>query len=110
MNVPKRLIKKYPNRRLYDTECSCYITLADVKTLVLQHVPLRVIDTRTQEDVTNNTLLQIIMELEQQGAPLFTTTMLQRFIHVYGSGLQKELMDFLEKSIQSYHPQTIYEH
>ncbi len=110
MDAPKRLIKKYPNRRLYDTECSCYITLADVKTLVLQKIPLRVIDTRTQEDVTNNTLLQIIMELEQQGAPLFNTTILQRFIHIYGSSLQKEMMDLLEKSIQSLRTQPTYEH
>jgi polyhydroxyalkanoate synthesis repressor PhaR len=94
----KRIIKKYPNRRLYDTELSRYITFEDVKDLVLRHIPFQVIDAKTQEDLTNNALLQIVLELEQKGAPIFTSSMLEQLICFYGNDFQKTFSDFLEKS------------
>jgi polyhydroxyalkanoate synthesis repressor PhaR len=96
--MPIRVIKKYPNRRLYDTERSSYITFEDVKELILRHVPLKVIDAKTQEDLTNNILLQIVMDLEQKGAPVFTTTILEQMIRFYGNDLQKTFSDFLAQS------------
>jgi len=105
MTATKRIIKKYPNRRLYDTEISRYITLEDVKKLVMCNTSFQVLDARTQEDLTNNTLLQIIMELEQQGAPIFTTAMLQQFIRFYGQNFQNLFSDFLEKSMQVFKDQ-----
>jgi len=100
-----RLIKKYPNRRLYDTERSCYITFEDVRELVLKHVPIKVIDAKTQEDLTNNILLQIVMELEQKGAPVFTTAMLEQMIRFYGNDFQKTFGDFLEQSFSVFKDQ-----
>ncbi len=100
-----RLIKKYPNRRLYDTERSSYITFEDVRELVLRHVPLKVVDAKTQEDLTNNILLQIVMELEQKGAPVFTTAMLEQMIRFYGNDFQKTFGDFLEQSFSIFKDQ-----
>jgi polyhydroxyalkanoate synthesis repressor PhaR len=99
MTTAKRIIKKYPNRRLYDTEISSYVTLDDIKKLVLQQIPLQVIDARTQEDLTNSTLLQIITELEQQGIPIFTTAILQQIILFYGNSMQNMASRFLEQSL-----------
>ena len=78
MTIEKRVIKKYPNRRLYDTTESKYITLDDVKKLVLEGVPFLVTDKQTGEDITRNILLQIIIEQEEAGAPVFSTDMLQQ--------------------------------
>lgn len=103
--MERRLIKKYPNRRLYDTERSSYITFEDVRELVLRHVPLKVIDAKTQEDLTNNILLQIVMELEQKGAPVFTTAMLEQMIRFYGNDFQKTFSDFLEQSFSMFKDQ-----
>lgn len=99
MTTAKRIIKKYPNRRLYDTEISSYVTLDDIKKLVLQQIPLQVIDARSQEDLTNSTLLQIITELEQQGIPIFTTAILQQIILFYGNSMQNMASHFLEQSL-----------
>jgi polyhydroxyalkanoate synthesis repressor PhaR len=100
-----RLIKKYPNRRLYDTERSSYITFEDVRELVLRHIPVKVVDAKTQEDLTNNILLQIVMELEQKGAPVFTTAMLEQMIRFYGNDFQKVFGDFLEQSFSVFKDQ-----
>lgn len=94
-----RIIKKYPNRRLYDTEISSYVTLEDLKKLVLERINFQVIDARTQEDLTNGTLLQIITELEQQGAPIFTKAILEHMIRFYGNAMQSTMSRFLEQSI-----------
>ena len=75
-----RLIKKYPNRRLYDTRTSTYITLADVKELVLKHEEFRVVDAKTGDDLTRSILLQIILEEEAGGAPMFTSDLLAQMI------------------------------
>lgn len=94
-----RIIKKYPNRRLYDTEVSSYITLEDVRRLVMDHEEIEVRDARTGEDITRGVLLQIIAEHEEQGQPLFTTTLLTRLIRFYGDALQGFMGGYLEKSL-----------
>ena len=69
----ERLIKKYPNRRLYDTQTSTYVTLVDIKGLVMSGDPFKVIDAKTEDDLTRNILLQIILEEEAGGVPVFST-------------------------------------
>jgi len=96
----ERLIKKYPNRRLYDTEKSCYITLAGVRDLVMSETPFKVIDRQSGEDITRQILLQIIMEQESGGEPLFNTNMLAQFIRNYGEDTQKGFVNYLEQSMQ----------
>jgi len=98
----ERLIKKYPNRRLYDTEESRYITLAEVKDLVMHVVPFRVLDSQSETDITRAILLQIIMEQEAGGNPLFTATMLERFIRFYGDATQAAFTSFLDQSLDLY--------
>ena len=95
----ERLIKKYPNRRLYDTEESRYVTLAEVKDLVTRSIAFRVIDSQNEEDITRAILLQIIMEQESSGQPLFTAAMLERFIRFYGDTTQAAFSSFLEQSL-----------
>ena len=95
----ERLIKKYPNRRLYDTEESRYITLEEVRGLVMRAVPFRVVDSQTETDLTRAILLQIIMEQESGGHPLFTAAMLERFIRFYGDATQAAFSGFLDLSL-----------
>jgi polyhydroxyalkanoate synthesis repressor PhaR len=97
-----RLIKKYPNRRLYDTRTSAYITLADVKLLVLENEEFRVIDAKSEEDLTRSILLQIILEEEASGAPLFTSQMLSQIIRFYGHAMQGMMGAYLEKTMQAF--------
>jgi polyhydroxyalkanoate synthesis repressor PhaR len=87
-----RLIKKYPNRRLYDTQTSTYITLADVKQLVLDTEEFHVIDAKTNEDLTRAILLQIILEEEAEGSPMFTAQMLAHIIRFYGNAMQVRIL------------------
>ncbi len=94
-----RIIKKYPNRRLYDMAISSYITLDDIKKLILDHIPFRVLDARSEEDMTNYVLLQIISEQENTHSPIFTTEILQNIIRFYGNPLQKTMSQFLEQSL-----------
>ena len=75
-----RIIKKYPNRRLYDTEISSYVTLEDIRQLVQDGESFEVQDAKTQQDLTRSVLLQIITEREEQGQPLLTTNMLSQLI------------------------------
>ena len=102
MASPPRIIKKYPNRRLYDTETSSYITLVDVKKLVLEHVQFRVEDAKTKEDLTRSILLQIILEEESAGAPMFSSDMLSQMIRFYGNAMQGMMGSYLEKNIQTF--------
>ena len=95
-----RIIKKYPNRRLYDTEDSKYITLDDVKQLVLAGVDFCVKDVKTDEDLTRNILLQIISEQEHDGEPFFSTELLTQIIRSYGDSLQSIAGDYIQKSMQ----------
>ncbi|WP_047249008.1 polyhydroxyalkanoate synthesis repressor PhaR [Chromobacterium subtsugae] len=100
MSVEKRVIKKYPNRRLYDTATSSYITLGDVKQLVLDNVDIQVQDAKTQEDITRGVLLQIILEEENGGMPMFSYEVLTQFIRYYGQAMQGMMGPFLEKNLQ----------
>ena len=97
-----RVIKKYPNRRLYDTATSSYITLADVKKLVLENVEYKVVDAKTNEDLTRAILLQIILDEEAAGAPMFSSDMLSHIIRFYGNAMQGMMRTFLEKNIQTF--------
>ncbi len=95
-----RVIKKYPNRRLYDTSQSSYVTLDDVKQLVLGGEDFQVIDSRSKDDITRGVLLQIISEQESQdGVPLFTNRVLRQLIRFYGDSLQGLMGEYLEKSV-----------
>ena len=94
-----RTIKKYPNRRLYDTELSRYITLSDVRELVLKGVDFRVVAANSDEDLTRSILLQIIIEQESGGEPLFTTEVLSKMIRFYGDTVQGAFTSYLEKSL-----------
>ncbi|MCE2858955.1 MAG: polyhydroxyalkanoate synthesis repressor PhaR [Oxalobacteraceae bacterium] len=98
--VTERLIKKYPNRRLYDTQTSSYITLADVKQLVLGNENFVVIDAKTEEDLTRSILLQIILEEESNGQPMFSSSALSQIIRYYGHTMQGMMGSYLEKNIQ----------
>jgi len=100
-----RLIKKYPNRRLYDTAISSYITLADVKRLVLDGVAFHVVDAKTQDDLTRTILLQIISEEEEGGEPIFSTELLAQIIRSYGGNMQTLLTSYLEKSMDMWSDQ-----
>jgi polyhydroxyalkanoate synthesis repressor PhaR len=97
-----RLIKKYPNRRLYDTKTSAYITLGDVKDLVIKFELFKVADAKTGEDLTRSILLQIILEEESAGAPLFTSELLSGFIRFYGSAMQGMLGKYLENNMRTF--------
>ncbi|ANQ84189.1 polyhydroxyalkanoate synthesis repressor PhaR [Azoarcus olearius] len=97
-----RLIKKYPNRRLYDTRTSSYITLADVKELVLGHEEFQVVDAKTNEDLTRSILLQIILEEEAGGAPMFTSDLLAHMIRFYGNAMQGMMGKYLENNIKAF--------
>ena len=83
-----RVLKKYPNRRLYDTQTSGYITLADVRQMVLDNESFVVRDAKTGEDLTRSILLQIILEAETGGMPMFTTPVLAHIIRLYGHTMQ----------------------
>ncbi|XZG69335.1 polyhydroxyalkanoate synthesis repressor PhaR [Chitinibacteraceae bacterium HSL-7] len=100
MSTEKRVIKKYPNRRLYDTATSSYITLVDVKQLVLDGGEIQVLDAKTGEDITRSVLLQIIMEEEAGGAPLFSYDVLTQIIRFYGHAMQGLMGNYLEKNMQ----------
>jgi polyhydroxyalkanoate synthesis repressor PhaR len=102
MSEDTRLIKKYPNRRLYDTATSSYITLADVKKLVLGQTPFKVVDAKSSEDLTRSILLQIILEEESAGAPMFSSDMLSQIIRFYGNAMQGMMGTYLEKNIQTF--------
>ncbi len=102
MSAQVRTIKKYPNRRLYDTETSSYITLADVKKLVLENIDFKVEDAKTKDDLTRAILLQIILEEETAGAPMFTSDSLSQIIRFYGNAMQGMMGGYLEKNIQTF--------
>lgn len=102
MSETSRLIKKYPNRRLYDTQTSTYITLADVKQLVLAQEDFQVVDAKSSEDLTRAILLQIILEEEAGGVPMFTSQMLSQIIRFYGNAMQGMMGQYLEKNIQAF--------
>ncbi|MBX3688818.1 polyhydroxyalkanoate synthesis repressor PhaR [Dokdonella sp.] len=95
-----RIIKKYPNRRLYDTEISSYITLEEIRQLVLDNEEFEVRDAKTGEDLTRSVLLQIISEYEDRGQPMFTSKLLSQIIRFYGDSMQGFMGAYLERSLQ----------
>ncbi len=97
----RRVIKKYPNRRLYDTNSSVYITLSDVRQLVMDCEPFVVVDAKTGEDLTRSMLLQIILEQEANGSPMFTAPVLSNIIRFYGHTMQGFMGGYLEKNMQT---------
>ncbi len=97
-----RVLKKYPNRRLYDTRTSSYITLADVKQMVLDRENFEVRDAKTGDEITRSILLQIILEEETGGMPMFTTQMLAQMIRFYGHAMQGMMGSYLEKNLQTF--------
>jgi polyhydroxyalkanoate synthesis repressor PhaR len=100
--VGVRAIKKYPNRRLYDTQTSSYITLSDVKDMVMACEHFVVVDAKTGEDITRSILLQIILEEETAGVPMFSTQALAQIIRFYGHTMQGLMGNYLEQNIQSF--------
>jgi polyhydroxyalkanoate synthesis repressor PhaR len=97
-----RVLKKYPNRRLYDTQTSSYITLADVKAMVLSGQEFVVRDAKTSDDLTRSILLQIILEEETGGVPMFSSQMLAQIIRFYGHAMQGMMGSYLEKNLQTF--------
>ena len=97
-----RVLKKYPNRRLYDTQTSSYITLADVKQMVLRGEDFEVRDAKSGEDLTRSILLQIILEEESGGVPMFSTETLSQIIRFYGHALQGVMGTMIEKNLQAF--------
>ena len=95
-----RVIKKYPNRRLYDTVESRYITLADIRRLVTEKVDFLVVDKKTQEDITRSILLQVIAEQEHAGDPMMSQDFLAQVIRAYGGTMQNMVGDYLEQSLR----------
>ncbi|MBF0424627.1 MAG: polyhydroxyalkanoate synthesis repressor PhaR [Magnetococcales bacterium] len=93
-----RLIKKYPNRRLYDQETSSFLTLDGVRKLVVQNVPFQVVDAKTGRDITRAILLQVLAEEEEKGVPIFSTDLLLMIIRLYGNNLQVDFSRFIERS------------
>ena len=97
-----RMIKKYPNRRLYDTANSGYITLADVKQMVLEGIEFQVIDAKTGDDLTRAILLQIILDEESGGVPMFSSEMLSQMIRFYGSAQQTVIGQYIEQNVKAF--------
>lgn len=102
MAEQSRLIKKYPNRRLYDTRTSTYITLVDVKDLVLRHENFRVADARTGEDLTRCILLQIILDEEMAGIPMLSSELLSQMIRSHGNAMQDMMGKYLESNVRAF--------
>jgi polyhydroxyalkanoate synthesis repressor PhaR len=103
--VESRIIKKYPNRRLYDTEESKYITLQQIRDLVLAEAPFIVIDQKSEEDITRSILLQIIFEQESETNPLFSNDNLERFIRFYNAGTHMGFSDFIGQGMNFFQQQ-----
>jgi polyhydroxyalkanoate synthesis repressor PhaR len=100
-----RIIKKYPNRRLYDTEISSYVTLEDVRQLIIDGESFEVREAKTGKDLTRAVLLQIIAEHEDIGQPIFSTQLLTQVIRFYGDSLQGYIGGYLERSVGMFNEQ-----
>ena len=103
MSEAVRIIKKYPNRRLYDTTTSVYITLVDIKKLVIENVDFKIEDAKTKEDLTRSILLQIILEEESgEGVPMFSSDVLSKIIRFYGNAIQGLMGSYLEQNANAF--------
>ena len=105
MSEPTYLIKKYSNRRLYDTVKSCYITLDELKLLIIKHLPVKIIEAKSKKDITRICLIQIILEQEEAGYPTFTVEILENIIRFYNNPLREQFAVFLNKSLQMFFEQ-----
>lgn len=99
MSTMERIIKKYPNRRLYDTDVSRYVTLEDIRQLVKEGAKFRVVDAKTEDNITRSILLQIIIEQEEKGQPILTTELLEKLIRSYGDTMQGFMSSYLQESM-----------
>jgi polyhydroxyalkanoate synthesis repressor PhaR len=102
MSATPRIIKKYPNRRLYDTANSGYITLVDVKQMVLDNIDFQVVDAKSGEDLTRSILLQIILDEESGGVPMWSSEMLAQMIRFYGSAQQTIMGQYMEQNVKAF--------
>jgi polyhydroxyalkanoate synthesis repressor PhaR len=102
MRSAVRIIKKYPNRRLYDTEISSYITIEDVRQLIVDGEDFEVRDAKSGNDITRSVLLQIISEHESDGEPVLSTQLLSQIIRFYGDSMQGFMGNYLERSMQTF--------
>src|SRR3954464_4162859 len=102
MTDTARIVKKYPNRRLYDTATSGYITLADVQQMVLEDTDFQVVDAKTGDDLSRAILLQIILEEESAGLPMFSSEMLAQMIRFYGTAQQTIMGSYIENNVKAF--------
>ena len=100
-----RIIKKNPNRRLYDTEKSQYVTLQQIRDLVLEEIPFIVIEQKSEAEITRSILLQIILEQESESNPLFSNDNLERFIRYYHAGADSGFSEYIGKSMSFFQQQ-----
>jgi len=100
-----RIIKKYPNRRVYDTHDSKYIKIEDIRSMVIEGVQFKVVDSKTKEDVTRSVLLQIIIDQESESNPLFTSDNLKHFIKYYGQDQSMQFSEYMNQSLAFFHQQ-----
>lgn len=105
MNLDLRIIKKYPNRRLYDTEGSCYVKLLQIKEMIESGITIKVVDSNTDEEITRSILLQIILEQESNKEPLFSTDNLVNFIRYNGETSREGFMHFMDKNLNYFQEQ-----
>lgn len=98
----RRLIKKYANRRLYDTAASRHVTLADLRAMIISGIDLKIIDDTSGDDITRPLLLQIIVDREQAGQPLLTEVLLAQLIRFYGNPMQGMMADYLQRSVDTF--------
>jgi len=100
-----RIIKKYPNRRVYDLQESKYIKIEDIRAMVVDGIQFKIIDSKTEADVTRSVLLQIIIEQESESNPLFTSENLRHFIKYYGQNQSDQFSDYMNQSLAFFHQQ-----
>ena len=105
MDSTSRIIKKYPNRRLYDTEDSCYIKLLEIKEMIERGISVKVVDSSTDKEITRSILLQIILEQESNNEPLFSTDNLVNFIRYNGETSREGFMHFMDKNLDYFQEQ-----
>lgn len=100
-----RIIKKYPNRRLYDTKISSYVTLEDLRELLMADEAFVVVDAKTGDDLTRVVLLQIIADCESQGEPMFSTEMLSQMVRFYGNAMQGMVRTYMDEAMNLFFEQ-----
>ena len=98
----ERLIKKYANRRLYDAAQSRHITIDDIRNMVIAGTRVKVIEDKSNEDITRLVLLQVIADQEQFGRPILSTSLLESMIRFYGNSMQGLFSSYLEKSVETF--------